>query len=327
MPEILYSNNSVDPARCKYSSVILLMIKIPPYLKKGDMIGIVCPSGYMPEEKAATCMDVLQQWGYKVKVGKTVGNQFHYFSGTDAERLADMQAMLDDVQVKAILCGRGGYGMSRIIDQLEFKKFRKNPKWLIGFSDITVLHAHVYRQYKIATLHAPMAAAFNDGAYKKQYVQSLRKALKGIRSNYVCPSHSLNRIGKAEGELIGGNLSLVAHLVGSVSSFKTKGRILFLEDVGEYIYHIDRMMIQLKRNGMLQNLAGLVIGGFTDIKDTTTTFGSDVFSIIQSHVAAYNFPVCFHFPVSHDKHNYALKIGVRHELTVTKNKVGLKEVK
>ena len=303
------------------------MIKIPPYLKKGDCIGIVCPSGYMPEEKAATCIHVLQEWGYTVKTGKTLGNQFHYFSGTDAERLADMQAMLDDAEVKAILCGRGGYGMSRIIDQLDFKKFKKNPKWLIGFSDITVLHAHVYQQYRIATLHAPMAAAFNDGEYKLEYVQSLHKALRGVSSNYSCASHLLNKMGKAEGELIGGNLSLVAHLVGSVSSFKTKGRILFLEDVGEYIYNIDRMLIQLKRSGMLQDLAGLVIGGFTEMKDTTTPFGSDVFSVIHSHVEEYAYPVCFDFPVSHEKNNYALKVGAKHILTVSKTKANLKEMK
>lgn len=302
------------------------MIKIPPYLKKDDIIAIVCPSGYMPKDKAETCIGVLQEWGYQVKTGKTLGNQFHYFSGTDAERLADIQAMLDDREVKAILCGRGGYGMSRIIDGLDFTQFKKHPKWLIGFSDITVLHAHVYQKFNIATLHAPMAAAFNDGEYEKEYVQSLRKALKGIRSDYSCAPHQLNKSGKAEGELIGGNLSLVAHLVGSVSSFKTKGRILFLEDVGEYIYNVDRMMIQLKRSGMLQNLAGLVIGGFTEMKDTTTPFGSDVFSIIHSHVEEYGYPVCFDFPVSHDKNNYALKVGVKHQLSVTKNKVSLKEV-
>lgn len=301
------------------------MIKLPPYLKKGDLVAIVCPSGYMPAEKAETCIRVLQDWGYRVTAGKTLGNQYHYFSGTDAERLADMQAMLDNPEVKAILCGRGGYGMSRIIDELDFTRFRKKPKWLIGFSDITVLHAHVYQQYKIATLHAPMAAAFNDGEFENEYVQSLRKALKGILSKYTCDAHALNRTGTGTGELIGGNLSLVAHLVGSSSSFATKGRILFLEDVGEYIYNIDRMMIQLKRSGMLQSLAGLVIGGFTDMKDTTIPFGTDVYSLIQQHVAEYDYPVCFDFPVSHDKTNYALKVGVKHVLEVKKSKVILKE--
>jgi muramoyltetrapeptide carboxypeptidase len=303
------------------------MIKIPAYLAKGDTIGIVCPSGYMPEEKAATCIEVLEQWGYHVKIGKTVGSQFHYFSGTDAERLADLQAMLDDKTVKAILCGRGGYGMSRIIDQLDFTFFKRNPKWLIGFSDITVLHAHVYRKYNIATLHAPMAGAFNDGEYENAFVQSIQKALKGSALNYSCASHPLNKTGRAEGELIGGNLSIVAHLIGSVSGFQTKGKILFLEDIGEYIYHIDRMMIQLQRAGMLDGLAGLIIGGFTEMKDTTIPFGTDVLSVIHSHIKDYRYPVCFDFPVSHEKNNYALKVGVRHELAVATRGVKLREVK
>ncbi len=303
------------------------MISIPPYLSKGDTIGIVCPSGYMPKTKAATCIRVLQEWGYQVSTGKTLGSQFHYFSGTDAERLADMQSMLDDPKVKAILCGRGGYGMSRIIDKLDFTYFRKNPKWVIGFSDITVLHAHLYQQLKIASLHAPMAAAFNGGEYKKEFVQSLRKALKGNRASYNCPAHPLNRMGKSEGELVGGNLSLVAHLVGSKSSFSTKGKILFLEDVGEYIYNIDRMLIQVKRAGMLEGLSGLIIGGFTEMKDTLTPFGSDILSVIQSHVSEYAYPVCFNFPVSHGKENYALKIGMKHNLHITHSKVVLKELR
>ena len=301
------------------------MSKIPSYLKKGDTIGIVCPSGFMPFEKAATCIAILQQWGYKVLVGKTLGNQFHYFSGTDAERLADMQSMLDNTEVKAILCGRGGYGMSRIIDQLDFKQFTKNPKWLIGFSDITVLHAHVFQQYNIASLHAPMAAAFNEGEYQNVFVQSLRKALQGRAANYSVKAHTLNRAGKASGKLVGGNLSLLAHLIGSKSSFTTKNKILFLEDVGEYLYNIDRMMIQLKRCGMLDKISGLIIGGFTDIKDTTIPFGSDVLTVIGEHVKEYDYPVCFDFPVSHEKNNYALKVGIKHVLNVTANKVTLTE--
>ncbi|GAC1527827.1 MAG: LD-carboxypeptidase [Sediminibacterium sp.] len=302
------------------------MINIPSYLKKGDTIGIVCPAGYMPYEKASTCIEVLQQWGYKVKVGKTLGSQVHYFSGTDDERLTDLQTMLDDVTVKAILCGRGGYGLSRIIDRLDFKQFKKTPKWLIGFSDITVLHAQAYQVLKTASLHAPMAAAFNDGGYENEFVQSLRKALSGKPYSYNCLPHVLNRNGIAVGELIGGNLSLVAHLVGSPASFGTKNKILFLEDIGEYLYHIDRMMIQLKRSGMLDNLAGLVIGGFTDMKDTLLPFGKEVYALISEHVEACTYPVCFDFPVSHGKHNYALKLGVKHQLAVSKNKVSLKEV-
>ncbi|MBV9986719.1 MAG: LD-carboxypeptidase [Chitinophagaceae bacterium] len=303
------------------------MTLIPPYLKKGDTIGIVCPAGYMPLENASTCIDVLQQWGYKVLVGKTLGNQFHYFSGTDEERLADLQSMLDNPEVKAILCGRGGYGLSRIIDDLDFKWFRKDPKWVIGFSDITVLHAHLFHRYNIASLHAPMAAAFNDGNYANEYVQSLRKALQGAAGNYSNVPHPLDRPGKAEGKIVGGNLSLVAHLAGTRSAFKTKDRILVLEDVGEYLYNVDRMLIQLKRSGMLDSLAGLVIGGFTDMKDTTTPFGADVYQIIADQVKEYTYPTCFDFPISHGGRNYAWKVGVKYQLSVSGKKTVLREVR
>ncbi|MBS1628028.1 MAG: LD-carboxypeptidase [Bacteroidetes bacterium] len=304
------------------------MIKIPPYLKKGDCIGLVCPSGFMAYEKTTTCVEVLQKWGYKVKMGKTVGGkQKNYFSGTDEERLHDLQMMLDDDNINAILCARGGYGMSRIIDAINFHKFKKKPKWIIGFSDITVLHAHIHNTLKIATLHAPMAAAFNDGEFKNEYVQSLNKALKGVSLKYTCNIHSFNKLGKATGELVGGNLSLIAHLIGSSSSFNTKNKILFIEDVGEYVYNVDRMFIQLKRAGMLQNLAGLVIGGFTEMKDTTASFGKNVYDVLQEHISEYKYPVCFNFPVSHDKENYALKVGVVYELHVATKNVQLKEIR
>ena len=304
------------------------MIKIPPYLKKGNCIGLVCPSGFMAYEKAKTCIEVLQQWGYKVKVGTTVGGkQKNYFAGTDAERLHDLQTMLDDDSVHAVLCARGGYGMSRIIDTINFNKFKTKPKWIIGFSDITVLHAHINTKLKIATLHAPMAAAFNDDEFKNEYVQSLQKALKGIHQKYVCNTHLFNKTGKASGELVGGNLSLIAHLIGSKSSFQTKNKILFIEDVGEYVYNVDRMFIQLKRAGMLQNLAGLIIGGFTEMKDTTAPFGKNVYDVLHEHISEYKYPVCFNFPVSHDKENYALKIGAMYELYVATKNVQLKEIK
>lgn len=298
---------------------------IPPYLQKGDTIGIVCPAGFMPAEKAKTCIDVLQQWGFKVKVGKTLGNQFHYFSGTDEERLEDLQQMMDDLDVKAILCGRGGYGLSRMIDHINFKRFIKHPKWIIGFSDITVLHAHIIQHYKIATLHAPMAAAFNDAQYKNKYVQSLKNALLGKPAEYSCKANKLNSEGECEGRLVGGNLALVAHLIGSSSSFSTKNKILFLEDVGEYVYNVDRMMIQLKRSGMFDKLAGCIIGCFTDMKDTTTPFGQDVYDVIKFHLKDSDYPVCFQFPVSHEKENYALKVGVKYQLSVTPRSVQLKE--
>lgn len=303
------------------------MIKTPPYLQQGDTIGIVCPAGYMSLEKAAECIRVLkEEWGYNVKTGKTLGgNSPTYFSGTDEERLNDFQAMLDDDEVKAILCGRGGYGMGRIIDRIDFKKFRKNPKWIIGFSDITVLHSHLYSNYYISSLHAPMAGAFNDAGYINRYVQSLRSALQGTWAKYVCEPHPFNKTGEAIGELVGGNLSLLAHLVGSGDDIKTKGRILFLEDIGEYAYNIDRMMYQLKRSGKLKNLAGLIIGGFTDMKDTERPFGKSVYEIIHEVVKEYDYPKCFGFPVSHGKENYALKIGVGYKLKITRSRVSLLE--
>lgn len=302
------------------------MTKVPPSLRKGDTIAIVCPAGYMPLEKAETCIEVLKEWGYKIRVGKTLGNQFHYFAGTDEERRNDLQSMLDDPAVKAILCGRGGYGMSRIIDTLDFTKFKKSPKWIIGYSDITLLHAHIYTQFKTASLHSPMAAAFNDGEFSNEYIQSLKKALKGNKLSYKTAVHPFNQQGKAVGELVGGNLSLVAHMIGSKSAYNTKGKILFLEDVGEYVYNVDRMMIQLERSGMLSQLAGLIIGGFTEMKDTVIPFGASAIELIKTRVSKYKYPVCFDFPVSHSRENYPLKVGVRHELVVGRASVQLKEL-
>lgn len=302
------------------------MIKIPPYLQKGDTIGIVCPAGAMPVEKVSECIRVLNEdWGFTTRVGKTVGDQFNYFSGTDEERLADFQEMLDDDQVKAVLCARGGYGMGRIIDKIDFKKFKKQPKWIVGYSDITVLHSHLYSNYYISSLHAPMAGAFNDEGYKNEYVLSLKNALEGKKIKYSCPVHEFNKKGEAIGELVGGNLALLAHLVGTDSDIKTRGRILFIEDIGEYLYNIDRMMHQLKRSGKLSRLAGLIIGGFTDIKDTERPFGKTAYEIIREIIKEYDYPVCFGFPVSHTDENYALKIGVGYKLKITKSKVSLEE--
>jgi muramoyltetrapeptide carboxypeptidase len=224
--------------------------------------------------------------------------------------------MLDDKSVKAILCGRGGYGMSRIIDLLDFSRFKKNPKWIIGYSDITLLHAHLYTQLKTASLHSPMAAAFNDGEYENEFIQSLKKILKGSSYKYRSVAHPLNQIGTATGELVGGNLSLLAHMTGSRSAFSFKKKILFIEDIGEYIYNIDRMMIQLERNGVLKDLSGLIIGGFTDMKDTVIPFGATITEVIHERVKKYKYPICFDFPVSHTRENYPLKVGVKHELKV-----------
>lgn len=301
------------------------MVTIPPYLKKGDTIGLVCPAGYMPPENYMTCVETLKEWGFQVEIGKTPGHQYNYFSGTDDERCEDIQKMMDDKNIDAILCARGGYGVGRIIDKLDFKKFQKRPKWIVGYSDITVLHCHAYMNYKIATLHAPMAAAFNDGQKDNEYVRSVYDALTGKKANYYTEAHQLNIQGNCKGRLIGGNLALLTHLIGTDSDFSTKNKILFIEDVGEYIYNVDRMMIQLKRNGKLDGLKGLIIGRFSEMKDTTVPYGKSVEQVIHEIVKDADYPVCFNFPVGHQDENYALKVGCKYELQVASDGVRLKE--
>ena len=302
------------------------MAIIPPYLSKGDTVGIVCPGGYMPAEKAQTCIETLQQWGFEVKTGSTLGARSDYFAGTDEQRLDDLQQMLDDEKIKAILCGRGGYGTGRIIDRLNFTKFRKRPKWIIGYSDITILHSHIFSRFKIASLHSPMAAAFNDDEYNNEYIQSLRAVLTGKKPAINCEVNTYNNIGTASATLVGGNLSLLAHLTGTPSDVSTTGKILFVEDVGEYIYNIDRMMYQLKRSGKFNELEGLIIGGFTEVKDTVMPFGKDVYEVVYDVIKEYNYPVCFRFPVGHTRENFVLKIGAQYKLQVGTKMVTLQEV-
>jgi muramoyltetrapeptide carboxypeptidase len=302
------------------------MITTPRYLKPGDTIGLVCPAGYMPFEKLEACMSTLQQWGFQVKAGSTVGSASdNYFSGSDDERLADLQQMIDDNSVQAVLCARGGYGLTRIIDRINFKKFSEHPKWIIGFSDITVLLNHIYSNFYISSFHAPMAGAFNDPDKENKFLLSLRKAIEGRKISYQVEPHEFNRKGEGVGELVGGNLALLAHCIGTDSDIKTKGKILFIEDVGEYLYNIDRMMRQLKRADKFKKLAGLIVGGFTDSKDTERPFGQTAEEIIRDVVSEYDFPVCFGFPVGHRKENLALKIGVGYKFRVGKSKVSLTE--
>ncbi|HMJ48422.1 MAG TPA: LD-carboxypeptidase [Ferruginibacter sp.] len=298
---------------------------LPPYLKAGNTIAITCPAGYMNAENAARCIGTLTQWGFKIIAGKTLGSKSeNYFSGSDEERRNELQHMLDDKGIHAILFGRGGYGMTRIIDTLDFKKFKKNPKWLIGFSDITVLHCHLYSNLAIASIHGPMAAAFN--ADENDSLRSLHSAIMGERAYYSYEPHEFNKQGVATGKLVGGNLALLAHVIGTSSDFETKNRILFLEDIGEYLYNADRMLYQLKRNGKFDKLAGLVIGGFTDMKDTERFFGKTIFEIIREIISEFDFPVCYNFPVSHGEANMALKIGVEYNLLVSNTVTTLEEV-
>jgi muramoyltetrapeptide carboxypeptidase len=299
---------------------------IPSYLKKGDTIAITCPAGFMLKKNAATAIKALKKEGYNVIVSPTVGgNSKTYFSGTDQKRLVEFQKYLDDKNVKAILCGRGGYGSGRIIDKLNFTKFVKNPKWIIGFSDITILLNHITSNFNIATLHGPMTAGFGNDAQNPENIVSLLSTLKGAKNNYTAIPHASNKIGNAKGKLVGGNLCLFANAIGTASDIKTKNCILFIEEIGEVYYAIDRMMHQLKRSGKLANLAALVVGSFTDATDTTRPFGKNIYEIISDLVAEYDYPVCFDFPVGHGVENRALKIGSTYSLDCNKNGVVLGE--
>jgi muramoyltetrapeptide carboxypeptidase len=281
----------------------------------------------MPRERAQTCIETLQKWGYQVKTGATLGGDSpNYFSGTDEVRLADLQQALDDPGVQAILCGRGGYGLTRIIDDIDFGRFREYPKWIIGYSDITILHSHIESHFNIGTLHAPMAAAFNEGGAQGPYVQSLHQALEGAALHYTCTPHPFNRPGQISAPITGGNLALLAHLTGTSSAVPTAGKILFMEDVGEYLYNIDRMIRQLQRSGRLDHLAGLIVGSFSEGKDTMRPFGATAEEIIREVIAGYDYPVCFDFPVGHGQQNVALKTGVHHRLSITAESVSLQSL-
>jgi len=296
--------------------------KIPPYLKPGDTIGITSPAGYISLLEIQPAVQLMESWGFKILVGATIGKKDFTYGGTDDERTIDLQQMLDNPDIKAIMCARGGYGLVRIIDRINFKQFKKHPKWVIGFSDITVLHCHINRHYGIATLHSKMCNSFPDDWAKAEPIQittieSIKQALIGEELKYTAPVAAQNRVGRAEGQLVGGNLSMVATLSGTQSELETKHKILFLEDTGEYLYNIDRMFWNLKRAGKLDKLAGLVIGGFKIKPDEPgEEFGKTVYDIVMEKVREFDYPVCFDFPVGHQRSNFALKCGMPHTLEV-----------
>jgi muramoyltetrapeptide carboxypeptidase len=292
------------------------MSVIPAYLQKGDTIAIVATARKISMEELQPAIDIITNWGLKVVLSKNIFCIDNQFAGTDEERAADMQWALDDANIKAVICARGGYGTVRIIDKLDFTNFVKHPKWIVGYSDITVLHQHINQNFGIGSLHATMPINF---AKNTEATESLRKALFREELIYTIPAHALNRSGEASGELIGGNLSLIYALCGSKSDIDTKGKILFIEDLDEYLYHIDRMMMNLKRSGKLQHLAGLIVGGMSDMKDNTIPFGKTAEEIILDAVKEYNFPVCFDFPAGHIDRNLALVMGREVSLTVSTN--------
>ncbi|MBH83759.1 MAG: LD-carboxypeptidase [Flavobacteriales bacterium] len=290
-------------------------LHIPTYLKEGNKIGLISTARKISKNELQGAIESIKSWGLEVVLGQNLFNNYHQFSGRDDERAKDLQAMLDNPEVKAILVVRGGYGTVRIIDHIDFSKFQKNPKWLAGYSDITVLHSQIHK-LKVASLHSTMPINFSTNT--SESIKSLKDALFGKKLSININYNSLNRFGEVKGQIVGGNLSILYSLIGSPSDLNTDGKILFIEDLDEYLYHIDRMMMNLKRSGKLSNLKGLIVGGMTKMNDNTIPFGKDAESIIKDAVSEYSYPVCFGFPAGHIKDNRALKLGVIAELKVDK---------
>ena len=284
----------------------------PPHLKKGDKIAIIASARKIALEELGAAISVFKSWGLDVVLGDNLFKQNNQFSGTDAERAADLQTALDDKSIKAVISARGGYGTMRIIDKIDFSGFIEQPKWVIGYSDITVLHSHIHT-LGIQTLHATMPINFSKN---EEAVETLMKTLFAKEFAYEFEASVFNKKGVAEAEVVGGNLSLLYALSGSVSDLDTKGKILFMEDLDEYLYHIDRMLLNLQRAGKLRHLAGLLVGGMTDMKDNAIPFGKTAEEIIIDAVKEYNFPVCFNFPAGHVDRNLALVLGKRMKLVV-----------
>lgn len=289
-------------------------MKIPAYLKKGDTVAMVCTARSFSTEEAQEAVLLFESWGLPIEFGATIDVNANQLGGTDAQRADDLQRMLDNPNIKAIWIARGGYGTVRIIDLIDFTKFVKNPKWIIGFSDITVLHSHIHN-LGIATLHAMMPYSVPKALNEAK--ETLRMALFGDEYKIETTTNPSNKIGKAEGLLVGGNLSIIYSLLGSKSSLNTKNKILYLEDLDEYLYHIDRMFYNLKRNGYFEELNGLIIGGMTDMHDNQIPFGYNVQQIILDICKEYNFPICFDFPAGHIPDNRALKLGTNVSLHVS----------
>jgi len=287
----------------------------PQSIKPGQKIGIVSTASKIDKEIVLTAVELLESMGYQTEIGAHALSQFHQFAATDAERASDLQLMLDNPEIKAIICSRGGYGSLRTLELIDWTNFIKHPKWIVGFSDVTVLHSKL-NLLGISSIHGVMPKYFYDGEVPSQSFNYLLDALTGKPIEYQIQTNSLNRKGETSGELVGGNLSMLYSLRGTLYDIDTEGKILFIEDLDEYLYHIDRMMMNLKVGEKLSKLAGLIVGSFTCMKDNDTPFGKSVEEIILDSVKEYDFPVAFNFPAGHAKENFALKMGSKISLTI-----------
>ena len=293
-----------------------IQVMMPSALKAGDSIGIISAARKISLAEIEAAIEIIKSWGLKAVIGETIGAAHFQFAGDDEFRRKDLQHMLDDDSIKAILFARGGYGSVRIIDDIDWRKFLKHPKWLCGFSDTTVIHSHLLSVYNIPSVHSIMGINFSTATFDS--IESLRKILFGQKVSYEIPAHELNRKGKAKGMLCGGNLSLIYSLIGTSSDVDTSGKILFIEDIDEHLYHVDRMIMALKRAGKFEHLAGLVAGYFNDMKnkDESNPYGKSAYEIIAEHISEFDFPLCFGFPAGHEPDNRPLVMGAEWKLEV-----------
>ncbi len=296
-------------------------MKMPEFLNAGDKVAIVAPASFI-RGNIDEAVAILQGWGLEVQSGKSVSSSYHQFAGDDDLRATDLQEALNDPEIKAVFAARGGYGTVRIIDKIDFTAFIRHPKWVIGFSDITVLHSHIQQSFGIPTIHGQMPKSFADGTSAS--LETLRAALFGENTDFKYKQHTFpNRPGKGEGILTGGNLAILISVLGSVSDVDYDNKILFIEDVGEAYYSIDRMLWALKRAGKLDKLAGLIIGGFTSMKDSEPPFGQTVEEIVMDKVREFDYPVAFHYPAGHIDNNHALIFGKKAMLETKKTETKL----
>ncbi|MDN6310506.1 MAG: S66 peptidase family protein [Flavobacteriaceae bacterium] len=286
---------------------------IPPALQKGDQVAIIATARKVQPQELEPAINLLESWGLEVIIGNSIGLKNHQFAGSDQERAADLQTQINNPNIKAIWCAKGGYGSVRILDLVDFIPLLKQPKWLIGYSDVTAIHSEL-QKIGLCSLHAQMCLGFEDKT--KETMASLRSVLFGEKINYKIQAHHFNQQGKAEGRLVGGNLSMIYSLCGSPSAIDPDNAILLIEDLDEYLYHIDRMMQNLKRNGYFEKLKGVIVGGMTDMNDNTIPFGKTAEEIISEILQAYDFPVLFNFPAGHISDNRALILGQKIVLDV-----------
>ena len=303
-----------------------VMITQPPFLKKGDKIGLVAPARAIEQDKMEFAEKIIRSWGLQPIRGKNLLGKHFQYSGTDENRLHDLQEMMDHDEIKAVLCAGGGYGSVRLISKLRLEKFIEYPKWLIGFSDITILHALIESQTGIQTIHGTMPVKFGKGEKEKMSMESLRQALFGELGEYEIQSVRENVHGQCKGTLIGGNLSILYSLLGTPFDMAYKDKILFVEEVDEYLYHIDRMMQSLRLAGKLKQLKGLIVGSFSKVHDNESPFGSNEREIILQAVSGYDFPVMFGFPAGHSHLNMALYLGRKVHLEVREETCTMKYV-